>query len=296
MPETRNLTAEEWADFAPVFEKIGVNSPDTVRRFVDTRLDKIYDVFLLNDDTVLKKSDRDREKYERYFAGHDFSIPLVVSSFQHGDDCWVSMPLINGSDARDCSPEEAGLVGGELAKIQSYYLGTGLNPDGCRSYFERKFLRYWEKSRKYFPGYDSVFETVRARFFSAPRTLVHDDFLPINALLDGEKAWLIDWTYADILPYFLDLGRFSFVSYEEGKPYIPEESAKAFLDTYYEEMSLNPQFVVTRQEFSHDVAKSAFCQNSMFVSYKDEEKVQESEDYIWLGRILRYLDDVQLRR
>ncbi|MCD7733111.1 MAG: aminoglycoside phosphotransferase family protein [Oscillospiraceae bacterium] len=290
MNETRNLTAEEWAEFAGVFEKAGVYSPDSVRRFVDTRLNKIYDVFLLDGKLVLKKSDRDKEKFENYFAGHGFSVPLVVSSFRHGDDCWVTMPYIDGTDARDCSPEDAEKVGRELAKIQSYYLGTGTNPDGCKSYFDRKVLRFWEKSRKYFPEYSDIFGAIEARFFSAPRTLIHDDFLPINALLDGENAWLIDWTYADILPYFLDLGRFAFVGYEDGKPYISTDSAKAFLEAYYEEMRRNPRFTVNRQEFSRDTAISAFCQYSMFVYFEEEEKVKESEDYRMLGEILGYLD------
>ncbi|MCD8007086.1 MAG: aminoglycoside phosphotransferase family protein [Oscillospiraceae bacterium] len=290
MNESRRLTDEEWAEFSPVFEKAGVYEPDAVRRFVDSRLNKIYDVFLLNEKVVLKKSDRDKEKYEKYFSGHDFAVPPILSSFELDGDCWVSMPVVNGTDARDCSPEDAGRVGRELAKIQSYYLGNGTNPEGCRSYFERKVLRFWEKSRKYFPEYESVFPMIEARFFSAPRTLVHDDFLPINALLDRKNAWLIDWTYADILPYFLDLGRFAFVGYGEGERYIPAESAETFLDSYYEEMRRNPLFAIDKKEFSRDVAMSAFCQYSMFVYFLDEEKVQGAEDYRELGRILGELD------
>ena len=290
MNESRRLTAEEWSDFAHVFEKAGVFGMDSVQRFVDTRLDKIYDVFLLNGDIVLKKSDRDKEKFEKYFAGHDFSVPEISSCFQDGDDCWVTMPYINGTDARDCSPDDAGLVGRELARIQSYYLGVGTNPDGCKGYFERKVLRFWEKSRNYFPEYSDAFEAIEDRFFSVPRTLIHDDFLPINALLDGKDAWLIDWTYADILPYFMDIGRFAFVGYEEGKRYISHESAIAFLKSYYEEMSKNSQFTITSQDFLTDVAISAFCQYSMFVYFRDDEKVQWSEDYITLKKILEYLD------
>ncbi len=86
------------------------------------------------------------------------------------------------------------------------------------------------------------------------------------------------------------MGRFAFVGYEESKLYISAESAKAFLDAYYEEMCRNPRFTVDRQEFSRDVAISAFCQYSMFVYFEKEEKVLESEDYRMLGEILGYLD------
>lgn len=289
MTEKRILTTEEQAEFAPVFEKIGFSHEDSVERFVDTRLNKIYDVFLLPGNLVLKKAERDKEKFERYFLGHDFSVPPIVSSFEIGGDCWVTMPFIDGTGARDCSPEEASLVGRELARIQSHYLGADTNPEGCRNYFERKVLRFWEKSRRYFPEYDHVFEAIEDRFFSAPRTLIHDDFLPINALLDGKTAWLIDWTYADILPYFLDLARFAFVGYEEGQRYIPTDSAMAFLEAYYETMSQNPQFAITKQQFSLDTTISAFCQYSMFVSFKDEEKVRETEDFRVMREILEWL-------
>ncbi len=291
MTEKRVLTTEEWTEFALVFEKIGVSREDSVERFVDTRLNKIYDVFLLQGNLVLKKADRDKEKFERYFLGHDFSVPPILSSFEIGDDCWVTMPFIGGSDARDCSPEEASLIGRELARIQSYYLGVGTNSEGCRSYFERKVLRFWEKSRKYFPEYNRIFEAIEARFFSAPRTLIHDDFLPINALLDGGTAWLIDWTYADILPYFLALARFACVGYKEGKRYIPAASVKAFRVPYYETMSQNPQFTISKQQFSLDTAISAFCQYSMFVYHKDEEKARETEDYRVMREILEWLEE-----
>ncbi|MCD7745535.1 MAG: phosphotransferase [Lachnospiraceae bacterium] len=294
MNECRALSAEEWAEFEPVFDKAGYHNPDEVARFVDTRLDKIYDVFLLDEKLVLKKEDRDKEKYDRFFAGCDFMVPPILDRFQMKDACWVTMPYINGTDARSCSCEDAARVGTELAKIQSHYLNCGGNPetgsDVCKRHFERHTQRFWNKVRAYFPAYENVFLFVQERFFSAPRSLVHDDLLPINVLLDGENVWLIDWTYAEILPYFLDLARFAFVTDQKDERYISDEAARAFLDAYYAEMSQNPVFGMDKKEFQRDVAVSAFCQYVMFVFYKDAETAVDSADYQALKKILEYLE------
>lgn len=41
-----------------------------------------------------------------------------------------------------------------------------------------------------------------------PRTLCHDDLLPFNIIASNEKAALIDWEYAGMLPYPVSIARF----------------------------------------------------------------------------------------
>ncbi len=292
MNENRILSLEEWSEFSPVFERLGYPDHDSVTRFIDTRLNKTYDVFLLDGRIVLKKADRDKEKYDKYFAGHDFAVPPIYDSFQLGGECWVTMPYVKGSDARYCTVEDAGRVGKELAKIQSHYLSLDTHYEECKRYFDRNVLRFWNKVSSYFPTYDGVFQFVQARYFTAPRTLIHDDFLPINVLLNGKDIWLIDWTHTQILPYFLDLARFAFVADENGERFISDEAAMAFFDAYYAVMSNNPSFKIEKQDFLCDVAISAFCQYSMFVFYDDTDKVTESADYQSLQSILEYLKQI----
>ncbi len=289
MNENRILSSEEWAAFREVFEQLGYVNRDSVTRFVDTRLNKTYDVFLLDGSLVLKKADRDKEKYDKYFAGHDFAVPPIYDSFQIGDARWVTMPYIKGSDARYCTVEDAGRVGKELAKIQSHYLSMDAHYEACKRYFDRTVLGFWNRVSSYFPAYQDVFPLVQTRFFAAPRTLIHDDLLPINVLLNGKDVWLIDWTYAEMLPYFLDLGRFAFVTDENGERFLSDEAAAAFFDAYYAAMSNNPSFKMEKRDFLLDAAISAFCQYSMFVFYDNTGKVTESANYQFLQKILAYL-------
>ena len=53
---------------------------------------------------------------------------------------------------------------------------------------------------------DAAFTKFREQYAETPRTLCHDDLLPINLLI-GERAVLIDWVYGGMLPYPASLAR-----------------------------------------------------------------------------------------
>ncbi len=295
MNEYRDLTAEEFAEIAPVLEKCNIFSPDMVSRFVDTRLDKIYNVYLLKDGTktILKnggKANRDAMKYETYFAGHHFAVPRILSSFTVGEENFVRMEFAEGTDARGCTEEEGQRIGKALAQIQSHYLTSGGHTEKAGSYFTRCVFDRFQKIKEYYPDSEAVVSYVEHRFFEAPQTLIHDDLLPINVLLNAEALWFIDWEYAEILPYFLDLGRFAFVYDQSGDFFIPQESARAFLQSYYEKMQENSGFTISRKQFNLDTAVSAFCQYALFLSYnEDKDKLRTSADYRYLSGIIDYI-------
>lgn len=294
--EYRSLTAEEFADIAPALEKCHIVCPEDVSRFVDTKLRKTYDVYLLRDGAekkILKKCDainRDVTKYQRYFAGHDFAVPRVLRSFSLDDHYFVEIEFVDGDDARECSESDAAKIGVALAQIQSYYLTDSGNTEVTDRYFKKCVLERYEAIKDYFPGSEKVLSYVQRRFFEAPQTLIHDDLLPINVFAGEGDIRIIDWEYADILPYFLDLGRFAFVYDCDSKFFISHDSAMSFLRSYYEKMLENPAFSVSRQQFYLDVAVSAFCQYTMFLSYEeDKDKLLASPDYRYLRNIIDYI-------
>lgn len=292
MSETRVLTADEYSALSAVIERLEIQN-DSIEQFIDSRLDKAYDVYLLDGKAVLKKCDskcRDKNKYDRYFAGHNFAVPKVLDSVTVGEETYILMEYVEGSDARNCSREDAGRIGKELAGIQSHYLITGGHTDAADFYFSEYVSDYCSKVKSYFNDFDSVFQIVEKRFFEAPHSLIHDDLLPINVILGEQKPWIIDWATAGMFPYFLDLARFAFVDGGECGFYIPYGSGMAFLDAYYEEMQKNADFKINRKQFYRDVAISAFCQYSMFLYYEDDAGHMEStKDYRYLKEIIQYL-------
>lgn len=292
MNETRALTADEYAILSAVIERLGIQN-DSIERFIDARFDKVYDVYLLDAKTVLKKCDpkcRDKNKYDQYFAGHNFAVPKILDSVTAGEETYILMEYVAGGDARDCSTEDARRIGKELARIQSHYLTTGGHTDAADSYFSKYVSDYCSKVKNYFADFDSAFQVVERRFFEAPHSLVHDDLLPINVILGEQKPWIIDWATAGMFPYFLDLARFAFVDSGKCGFFISYESGMAFLEAYYEEMQKDSNFTIDKKQFYIDVAISAFCQYSMFLYYEDDvEDIESTKDYKYLKEIIEYL-------
>lgn len=301
--EYRRLTREEFACISPALEQCGGCDPWNVFRFVDTRLDKTYDVYLLNSATrsILKKTDaaaKEASAYSRYFEGHPFSVPKIMNCFSVNGERFVQMEFAGGADARGCSETESKRIGQALADIQSYYLTAGGRTEKAESYFKKQVAKHIEAVRAYYPDYAPVFSFVEQRFFEAPQTLIHDDFLPINVLLDDRNIRIIDWEYAEILPYFLDLGRFAFVYDKDNRFFLSRESAASFLQSYYDRMKKNPGFCVSENQFRLDIAVSAFCQYVLFLSCSlhapDAKPFDASHDSIdrqYFQKIIEHLQD-----
>lgn len=301
MNEYRPLSEEEWIAMSPALERCGVYSSKTVLRFVDTKLDKIYDVYLLdhNRKSILKKTsaaETDMGVYTRYFSGHDFAVPTIFSTFTVGEEHFMQMEFAEGSDARGCSESEGNRIGEALAEIQSCYLTGGGRTERAESYFRYQISKQIAVIRPYFMEFDEVFHFVEQRFFEAPQTLIHDDLLPINVLLNQNDIRIIDWEYADILPYFLDLGRFAFVYDAENHFYISHGTAEAFLKGYYCRIKQNPKFCISEKAFRLDIAISTFCQYVLFLACSlnkpdaaPSAQITESIDKTYLQNIMRYI-------
>lgn len=294
MSEYRGVTAEEFAPLAAIAEKYGVAEKENLFRFVDTRLNKEYDVWLMRGirgRLILKKDKKrrgDKTVYDTYFAGRDFAVPEIYDSITIGEDLYVVMEYADADDARDCSADQTSIIGKQLARIQSAHLRQGGHTEEADRYF--KYVEdCCSKIHGWFDDFDEVYEIVRERFFDAPHTLIHDDLLPINVLWLKEKIWFIDWETSGILPYFLDLARFAFVTDGERHFYIPHDAGMAFLDAYYREMWENNDFYEDKEQFLRDVAISAFCQYASFLSYDDEATARETTDFRYMQEIIRYL-------
>lgn len=297
LTEHRVITEEERNELQPVFEKLSIENTEEISRFVDTKLDKIYDVYLIKmqgESRILKLLGErrfDKTKYDTYFAGKEFAVPEIFATVSADEKDYVLMQLVEGTDARNCSKEDAGKIGEELARIQSYYLTDGGHTETAEYYWNRYLEKYYEKLKLFFADIDDVWEMSKQRFYEVPQTFVHDDLLPINVLIGDTQPWIIDWEIAGIYPYFLDLARFAYVFCSiDNQFFISKESAEAFIDAYYEEMKKNASFTIDKKLFLYDVAISAFYQYIMFQDYeKPLDEIKDTVDFKFLKEIIQVL-------
>lgn len=297
LTENRLLTPEELKELHPILEKLHIEDTENILRFVDTKLEKTYDVYLIkmeNETRILKQvgpSCADKVKYDMYFAEKDFAVPKVFESVSVDSKDYVLMQFVEGVDARNCSPADAAKVGSELGRIQSFYLTDGGHTESAERYWNPFLEEHYEKLKRIFPDIDDVWELTKQRFFEAPQTLVHEDFLPINVLVGRDKICIIDWEMSGVYPYFIDLARFAYVFSDTANQFfISTESAKAFIDAYYDEMKKNSFFDIDRKQFMYDVTVSAFYQYIAFQEYEKELKeIEDTQDFKFLKEIIEVL-------
>lgn len=84
---------------------------------------------------------------------------------------------------------------------------------------------------KAYKGFMAVYETV-------PRTLCHDDLLPFNIIVSDNRAVLIDWEFAGILPYPTSFARL--IAHGEDKDNaffcMHQEDRSFAIDYYYDNL------------------------------------------------------------
>lgn len=297
LTEHRVITAEEQTELQAVFEKLSVQNTGDVFRFIDTELDKKYDVYLIKKQRefyVLKQLEErrfDKVKYDTYFERKNFAVPEIFGTISVEGKDYVLMQFVEGMDARNCKETDARKVGEELGKIQSFYLTDGGHTESAEYYWNRYLEKYYEKLKLFFNDMDDVWARAKQRFYEAPQTLIHDDLLPINVLIGEERPWIIDWEIAGIYPYFLDLARFAYVFCSiNNQFFISEEAAKTFINSYYEEMKKNPNFAINKNQFLYDVTISALYQYIMFQDYdKSREELEDTVDFKFLKEIIDVL-------
>lgn len=294
MAEKRLATAEEAVRLEPLFQQKGINHPKEIRRLIDTKLGKEYNVYTVETEEqilLIKKTDiRWNEKpiYDRYFSGFKFPVPRIYDRIDIGGEVYLFMDYVEAEDARGCGVEEAARIGEALGTIQCSYLTEGGHREEAEKYFA-KHRKYYERLAEHIPA--GVWRLAEKRYYEAPQTLIHDDLLPINVLLGSGQPWIIDWETAGMRPYFLDLARFAFVinPQNENEWYIDKAAGDSFLQAYYDVMRKNPEFYISREQYKTDVAISALWQYIMFINMDGDFK--KTKAYEILMKIVEYLND-----
>ena len=88
LTEHRVLTEEERKELQPILEKMSVQKQEEVLRFVDTELDKVYDVYSIttqNRTRILKLLEErrfDKLKYDTYFEEKDLQFQRFMKMYQ----------------------------------------------------------------------------------------------------------------------------------------------------------------------------------------------------------------------
>lgn len=161
-----------------------------------------YQVWKLDTDTgsfVLKKtSPEEREVYETFFPDGG-PAPKVYAFGEFEREMYMLMEYVRGSSLSRCTRRQLQMALDALILSQEPYWNDTVHAEVGygfpKSYPNRR------KRLAYMGDLAEAYEAYLDAFSAVPRTLCNDDMLPFNVLVGEEKAVIIDWEYAGILPY-----------------------------------------------------------------------------------------------
>lgn len=168
-----------------------------------------YDVWKIETDfttAVLKKtSAQERTTCEAFFPYGGCGIPRIYGFAEHNGEIYMLMECFEGETMSLSTREKLILALDALIQTQDkFWENTDLADVGWtfekRHAARKKRLAYMEDLSDTYKAYLEADSTV-------PRTLCNDDLLPFNALVNSDRAVIIDWEFAGILPYPCALAR-----------------------------------------------------------------------------------------
>ncbi|MEG0254591.1 phosphotransferase [Vagococcus sp.] len=263
--------------------KMDINSFSVVS---DERLDKIYNTYLLENKNreyfVLKKATDKEIAINQLLIKHGFIdlIPEIMSFSKELDSNhkWMTTRYVGKKDLSRLNQSTAKLLGKHLAKLTNYFyfeedLLNQLTPNTDEQLAHK--LAILDKLDKNSILYDSCNLYIN-RFISTPKTLCHDDLLPINVLQNQttNQLKIIDWEHTRKGNYTTDIARFSAFyttnqeTFEKGLSFYGCQSdIDLLLCTYYSLLDAQIKEQVSKQQFLEDYHLEALNQLIMTISY-----------------------------
>lgn len=176
--------------------------------------------------------------FKGFLTNIECGAPRLCGTAQYEDADYILMEYAEGTELCKCDRKSLKLTLDALIAIQDAYWEK-------REYAELGFCM--EKSlvgrrrrMEYLPDKQiaDAYAVYLKLYESLPRTLCHDDLLPFNVLVTDEKATLIDWEVAGLLPYPSSLARLIAHGEEDANAlfYMTDEDKAYAIEYYYEHL------------------------------------------------------------
>lgn len=241
---------------------------ETVRitQFSDAQLEKIYEVFLVEDRDlrlILKRGTvgeirvyQELKRLEQINPDkQSLTVPhLVKTLVDEAGAQWLVLSYFEGKDLRSAPCEIFALVGSELAKlVNAGYLGsTSLPPDNNTQTHQRLLEKLVPKS-----AVMQVLQIYLSNYYQLPKAFTNDDLLPINVLWHPGVVSFIDWEYGRTGTYVADLGRllaFTEFGMTPAKYAISKSDGQQIVSSFYDGLSDTIRSQRSYSAFSRDLA------------------------------------------
>jgi hypothetical protein len=261
-----------------------------IERFHDNgeSVDRAFNVYKVTADKqiyILKKSD-DNEigVYEKFLADKNLPVPKLEGWTCVNKTKWILIEYIAGEDLRKFNKDMAYGCADSLSRIfNMYWQKDGFEENTTDNRFERYWTRINKRAKclKNELTLASAYRTFLDRQLVCPRTLCNGDFLQCNAIESDDSIILIDWAFAGIMPYSLDVARLITHGSEKFFPfpfYMTDEYRKIFLKAVYDKLLYKPDY----KQFLWDVILSCLNECIEFIEVElNDESIERDEVFTY---------------
>lgn len=254
-------------DIQAIAAKLGLDEPITkVTQFCaeeDARPYQVWKIETKDRALVLKQTTQDEMDTYETFLTQPGLAPQVYAFNEFDGQLYMLMEFIPGSSMSFCTrPRLQQTLDTLIASQKKYW------EDRSHSQSGYSFEKSWPNRCKrlaYMGDLKNAYQAYLDCFASIPRTLCNDDMLPFNVLASDDRAVILDWEFAGILPYPCALARFlAFGEEVSGEMfYMTAEDRQFALDYYFENLVKSKG--ITRPEFDRTMQLFFFKEYSEWI-------------------------------
>ena len=284
MEEKQRLTVSE---VRTVLAKFGLSggSDWSVRAFVSDEDGSEYAVWLVDNGHrkyVLKKAKAyEIDVYRSFFSSGQSYVPSFFGSCHDNGRDYFLTEYFAGTDLRVCDRKRLIRVLDALADMQNEFWERTELYDACVTM--EKSLEAVRNRGKYLGSelLEKAYRKFEQVYRETPRSLCHDDLLPINVLVNNERAVFIDWEYGGVLPYLGAFARLIAHGREDRNYYFYMSAEdREFAIAYYYNI-LAKQHGISQEEFRQTLDYFLFYEYCEWIMLGNRYDSRSDERYMY---------------
>ena len=273
------------SEIKTILTRLGISGlgDSSIRAFTSEEDGSEYAVWLVDNGSanyVLKQAKAfEIDAYRCFFSGGQTYVPAFRGACDMKGQAYFLTEFFSGKDLRVCDRKRLTLALDAMAEMQNEYWQRSELYDSCVTL--EKAMEGIGNRGKYLGSelLEKAYRKFEQVYRKTPRSLCHDDLLPINVLVNDERAVFIDWEYGGILPYMGAFARLIAHGRENRDYYfyMSAEDREFAIAYYYDAMA--KQHGISQEEFRRTLEYFLFYEYCEWVMLGNRCNGRDDERY-----------------